>query len=589
MKNKTRNIIIYVICGILVLAIIVGMIFAVIKIIGKTASQNNDSSFNGSSIFESGSNSTSSNNSSSVGGGSSQGGSTSTPNSTSNPTSNSTSNSTSSNTNGLLNTGNWSVVQKATMPTISGKSMTRSEMEKLYRPHTEWRIYEIRTTKTEIKPKVGGTAYYVSNRGVVSNDGLTPETPFKNANQLKNVKLKAGDVVYFERGSVFRANFTADVEGVTYTAYGEGKKPEFYTSYKNFASPDIWKATDQKNVYLCTEKLYTDVGNIVFEEKTCGYKVMLAKRDNGDTYNYSDGKNFKDYHDFSKDLQFYHDTSSGKLYLRCDKGNPGKIYDRIELSIKGSGIKVTAKNVTIDNLCVKYVGSHGVASGSNEGLTVQNCEFGWIGGAIATVSSSGIPTRFGNGVEIYGSAKNFTVKNCYFYQNYDAGPTFQYKSSAADAPKIVMSNIKFTDNVMEYCNYSIEYFLTASKDSYIEKVTIDGNLMWYAGEGLCSQRPDKNRDAHIKSWMHENRRQGDFKVTNNLFVLAENYLSETYDITNKGAVYSSNIYIQYVNNLLGQNAGNKEPPKFGTVAEAEKRIRSEFKDYSAKVICITGD
>ncbi len=578
-SDKVKTITIYIICGVLAAAIIAGMVFGIVKLANNnelpvdnqpdsssstidsnTFSDTNDSSSNSSS------NSSSQGNNSVSGNSSNQG-----------------------NTTNVANPGNWAVVKKATMPTISGQSMTRSEMEKLYRPHTEWRIYEIRTTKTEIKPKSGGTAYYISNKGSVSNDGLTPETPFKNANQLKKVNLKAGDVVYFERGSVFRSSFTADVEGVTYSAYGEGKKPEFYTSYQDFASSELWESTDQKNVYLCTEKIYTDVGNIVFEEKTCAYKVMLAKRDNGDTYNYSDGKDFKDYHDFSKDLQFYHDASSGKLYLRCDKGNPGKIFDRIELSIKGSGIKVTAKNVTIDNLCVKYVGSHGVASGSNEGLTVQNCEFGWIGGAIASVSSTGIPTRFGNGVEIYGSAKNFTVKNCYFYQNYDAGPTFQYKSSAANAPKIVMSNIKFTDNVMEYCNYSIEYFLTASKDSYIEKVTIDGNLMWYAGEGFCSQRPDKNRDAHIKSWMHENRRKGDFKVTNNLFVLAQNYLSETYDITDKGAVYSSNIYIQYVNNLLGQNAGNKEPPKFGTVAEAEKRIKSEFKDYSAKVICITGD
>ena len=334
--------------------------------------------------------------------------------------------------------------------------------------------------------------------------------------------------------------------------------------------------------------MFDDVGNIVFDERLCAYKVLLATKGNGDTYNHSDKEEFSDYHDLYKDLQFYHNTTTGKLYLRCDNGNPGEIFDRIELSIKGHGVSVRANNVTIDNLCFKYVGSHGVSAGTNEGLTVQNCEFGWIGGAIQMVNN-GVPVRFGNGAEIYGSAKNFTVQNCYFYQNYDAGPTFQYKNSDADRPQIVMSNIKFVNNVMEYCNYSIEYFLTSSEDSYIENVTIDGNLMWYAGEGFCSQRPSKTENTHIKSWGHENRLKGNFKITNNLFCLAQRYLSETYDITGIGADYESNVYIQFVTKSLGRNSNTNEFVRFGYLQDAIQRIKSEFKDSSAKVICIVSD
>lgn len=504
-----------------------------------------------------------------------------------NSSSSSNSNSNSGFAGELLNPGSWPAVKKANMPSISGESMTLSQMEELYRPHTEWRIYDIRTTETTVKPTNGGTAYYVSNRGKVNNDGKSPETPLKSVSQLGTLSLKAGDVVYFERGSVFRGSWTALVEGVTYSAYGEGKKPEFYGSPQNYTGADLWEETDVENVYVCADRFFADVGTIVFDDEKCAIKVLLATDSSGNTYNHTDKSDFTDYHDLSKNLQFYHDyTNTGKLYLRCDNGNPGEIFDSIELNVKGHGISVRANNVTFDNLCIKYVGSHGISSGDNDGLTVQNCEFGWIGGSIQMVNN-GVPTRFGNGVEIWGNAKNFTVKNCYFYQNYDAGATFQYKSSEKDRPQVIMSNIDFVDNVMEYCNYSIEYFLTSTEDSYIENFTISGNLMWYAGQGLCSQRPDKMENTHIKSWRHQNRMRGYFKVTNNLFCLAERYLSQTYDITAVGAKYDSNIYIQSVTKLLGQNAANKDPIRFSS--DMEHAIKQEFGDNNAKIIYIVSD
>ena len=142
---------------------------------------------------------------------------------------------------------------------------------------------------------------------------------------------------------------------------------------------------------------------------------------------------------------------------------------------------------------------------------------------------------------------------------------------------------------MEYCNYSIEYFLTSTEDSYIENVTIDGNLMWYAGEGFCSQRPDKTGNTHIKSWLHENRLKGYFKITNNLFALAQRILLETYDKTEIGADYESNIYIQFTSKFLGQNAGIKEAIRFGTLENAQQLIKTMFKDSTGKVICIVSD
>ena len=59
----------------------------------------------------------------------------------------------------------WEKVEKADMPARVDATLTFEKMEELYRPHTDWRIYDIRTTETTVKPTNGGTAYYVSNKG----------------------------------------------------------------------------------------------------------------------------------------------------------------------------------------------------------------------------------------------------------------------------------------------------------------------------------------------------------------------------------------------------------------------------------------
>ena len=74
-------------------------------------------------------------------------------------------------------------------------------------------------------------------------------------------------------------------------------------------------------------------------------------------------------------------------------------------------------DITVDNLCLKYTGVHGVGAGTVNDLTVQNCEFGWIGGSVQGVlGSNKYETRFGNAVEIYGGCENYTVQNNYIYQ-----------------------------------------------------------------------------------------------------------------------------------------------------------------------------
>ena len=98
-------------------------------------------------------------------------------------------------------------------------------------------------------------------------------------------------------------------------------------------------------------------------------------------------------------------------------------------------------------------------------------------------------------MEIYGGCENYTVTNCYIYQVYDAGLTQQYGVKENDRTRHDQRNVRYADNVIEKCNYSIEYFLStkAAPDnpSRIENFVIEDNLMFDAGVGFCEQRPDR--------------------------------------------------------------------------------------------------
>lgn len=173
--------------------------------------------------------------------------------------------------------------------------------------------------------------------------------------------------------------------------------------------------------------------------------------------------------------------------------------------------------------------------------------------------------------------------NCYFNQIYDAAVTFQFKSD--ENSDLCSHNIKFTNNVMAYCNYSVEYFLDAgdNENNYFEDFVIDGNDMWFAGYGFCEQRPDKKADAHIKSWTHANPNRGKFIISNNIFAFGKNNLVETYSESgNRKPEYDSNIYIQYMNHNLGRNGNSDSVMIFDETAE--KNIVDNYGDKNAVVI-----
>jgi len=420
---------------------------------------------------------------------------------------------------------------------------------------TEARIAGIRATPNLVPP-AGAPVFYVSPDGDDARDGRTPATAWRTTERVSRAKLAPGSYVLFARGGTWRTSLDLKgygpdrpflgyagglrgQTGVTYSAYGTGPKPRLLASPFDGADPKRWRATEKADVWAC-DLGRTDVGNVVFDGGAAwGFKIVPVYHKDGTTTAQYTGRPFRDWRDLDRDLCFYHDWSTngigrgtGTLYLHS-RGNPGTRFKSIEFGVRHNIITAHGRpGVTIDNLCLLHCGAHGIHQGGSKDLRVQNCEFGWIGGGVQGENLFGRawPVRYGNAVEV-GACDGYMVTNCYVYQVYDAGLTHQTDAvSRFDGKENerYQKRIRYVDNVIEKCNYSIEYFIArcpVNNPSRMEDFTIAGNLMWDAGTGLCEQRPDRNQDAHVKSWVHANRATG-YVIRDNLFAFGHRQLVE---------------------------------------------------------------
>jgi hypothetical protein len=428
--------------------------------------------------------------------------------------------------------------------------------------------------------------------------------------------------VCFKRGDLFRGFVNAQ-EGITYAAYGVGEKPKFYGWDKSLAEESLWELYDaEHHIWKMREKIL-DCGTLVFNEGEAHSRKLIPSYIQGRFVCREDeDRAFDMAREMTKDLDivcFYTEImnttpskgedfpvpeigfhSLGDLYLRCDKGNPAAVFSSIEALPKRNMFRVGKNpNVTIDNLCLKYIGAHAIGGGASclEGLHVTNCEIGWVGGTIQNYfgidpnypqGRRGTVTRYGNGVEIYGGCKDYLVQNCYVYQIYDAGVTHQVSTGGKFRP---LTGIRYLDNLIEYCVYSIEYFLekqNGDTESYMDDIEISGNILRFSGYGWGQQRHNTHTPAHIKGWSYENT-ASNYSVHHNIFDRAAyRMLHLVAKKAESCPVMHDNTYIQKLGLMLGQYGANEvEEPEILTFDEkVEEKIEKLLGDQNAKVYYI---
>lgn len=344
-----------------------------------------------------------------------------------------------------------------------------SEQALSYFAQADNRRKEILSSPTKVT--YTGTAYYVSNSGDDKNDGKTPETAWATVAHVNQAPLKKGDAVFFERGGLWRCEvYLLCQQGVTYSAYGEGEKPVFTLSPEDGANTSKWslysEGTNGEKIWVYHRNMY-DCGNLFFDGgKSWAYKVAPHWR-KGRWMN-ADGTDFDVKAQLYRNHAFFSSVDSGlpktdkveyiwypdyvtdgPLYLRCDEGNPGDVFDSIEFACRGkgnnSGFIELQDGCTADNLCVLYVGTQGIMS-ANKDSTIQNCETGWCGGAMLSDNGkelfappAALVNVAGGGIGFGG--KNNIANNNYVHDTFQEGMTLEKGTNDPQQNNVISGNL----------------------------------------------------------------------------------------------------------------------------------------------------
>lgn len=394
---------------------------------------------------------------------------------------------------------------------------------------------KVETVTDSVSSKLFSTYYVDSQNGKDSNTGKSQYSPLKTLDALSEKTLKSGDVVLFKRGSVFRTDKRIKlVSGVSYGAYGNGAKPVFMGSLKNYA-----------------ESVWIDVGNGVWKlENSLGGEAGVVTFD-GDT---AMGYRRESIAELYRNGDYFHDyKDTGDFYLKLDGKNPSDYFKNIEIGASDyafygiypdSNNSYQRKDITVNNISMKYYGSSGIDLAYCSNINITGCEFRFIGGNWAANGR----TRAGNAITIWEVCDGVTVDRCLFNEIFDTPFTFQ---GQREDPKY--KNISVTNCLIEYTSMNFEFWGdTNGSNSTISNINFSNNAVRFGGFGFGGiQRKYKTDQGVILGWEHkydENDIITDFVISNNIFDWSDCYIfrfSETVPIS-----FSTNKYYQGASSFL---------------------------------------
>ena len=400
------------------------------------------------------------------------------------------------------------------------------------------RIEEIKNSESAVTPEMitaaGGTAYYIANDGDDANKGTSPEAPWKTIDnqweykaggKVQLPKLKPGDGLFFKRGDEWYAeqynNSTvtglSTAPGVTYGAYGEGEKPliSCAVDFRDKNNVGVWLETEWEDVYVLDQLDVNpewcrgdkcDIGSIIFNDgEFIGIRVRPSDREdlvvfgegkrtdvagiqcNGKDIFYSGGTTCMDPGDaLRNDLEFIYDSDGGKLYLKCDDGNPADVFDDIKVARSGYTVGCDV-NVRIDSLAIKHSTCWGITY--CDGCVITNCEIAFCGGSISSI---------GSGIECYGEGSGMRVENNYIHDVEDGPITNQSADNDPTTPAVIIENIEYANNVIVACGNGSEVWnhygghTDGIPKNQLKNVHIHDNIMAYMGYGFTLQQATGN-------------------------------------------------------------------------------------------------
>jgi hypothetical protein len=316
------------------------------------------------------------------------------------------------------------------------------------------------------------TTYYVSEGG--GGDTLATIA------EVNALSLGAGDSVLFKRGDTFRGsvgNTTSDggsaVADLVYSAYGSGAKPILLGSISANNTSD-WNDLGG-NIWSNNNASFTvDVGNLIFADGTCGIKVATSAELNAQG-------------------EFWYSFTGDSIAI-YSVGNPATVYTTIECALKRNVIVAHYNDyTTYENLDIRYTGGHGISGYDNNYITIQYCDFSYIGGGDLYEDYT---VRYGNAIEFYASAQHCIVRYNKINQCFDTGITAQGWEEGQ-----IMKDIRIYYNIIENCNWTMELFHHGT-DAEIDSIFFENNTCINAGANFGhNERWSAGRNAgHFVFW-----------------------------------------------------------------------------------------
>lgn len=462
-----------------------------------------------------------------------------------------------------------------------------------------------------------GTAYYVSNSGNDSNNGTSPETAWASISRVNSAELKQGDAVFFKRGDVWHDQIWSQA-GVTYSAYGSGSKPVINGSVaENAATPDKWKlyyaGKNGEKIWVYYREL-RDCAGVFFNSGT-SWANKVTPRWNGKHYVFDTGKNFdpivgltENYDYFScldltkiNPLEQVQGTGvTGPLYLRCDTGNPGELYDNIEFSLDGIGIGPAGNNgkdITYDNLKLVFFGSLGADCRGYLGWTntiIQNCEIGWCGGSITNYSYDmgelAIANISGGAIQMSGP-DNTAINN---YIHHCASKSFVIALHNRKSVSFIYSDIIIKGNLLEYnaAALHVANYMEFEKPSIIsgfKNISFEDNYILSTGYGWVDTKTQRTDYRLEKLPFSSIEFGGDYKnknngiyIKNNIFYLSKYVLVNCFMPKDNQPIFSGNTYAQAENGWLAVLRGRL----FSVTENGNQYVRNELLDKTGTVLTV---
>ena len=499
-------------------------------------------------------------------------------------------------------------------PLLAGASAAREEI--LNSPTTITKAEELILGETYT-----GTAYYVSNSGDDGNDGPSPETAWGSLKKVENEKLQYGDAVFFERGGTWYGSLKMQY-GVTYSAYSEGDKPVLTGAPLDSAQLGKWElhaeTSDGGKIWKYAEPMM-DAGVILLN----GGEVVARKAYplwNCKEYTNADEEPYVLEEELA-DLMFFSalnlkgvkledtiegDGRTGVLYLRCDAGNPGEVFEKIEIAVLSSGTSTADKGWNaVDNLHFHCYATSGMNCSNHSNIVCQNCEADWCGGAIKNYQQSWynpddiMISVSGGGMLLFGT--DLTCKNNYIHDCESKGIAIVTNFSNGNKAWLKRDAILAQGNVVESCGMNVYMWVdSAAKGKMIafENIRFVDNYFVNGGYGWRQMNKRDLTEADAQSIQFQNLlATGEVLFENNLFYRGLGALVNLTgdDLQDGSAVLPtlrSNTYVQNAGQLLfgKRDEINDVSPEITMAttdqAQMERCVREYMGDTTGEVIIL---